>query len=820
MNLKKSLISLFLCLFLLNFNPLFSTEISVQDQKVIKKVAVFLPKNYCFDVKGGFAREKSIKLDKLGKLYKRDHRKICRIVTAVIREFFSTKFKKDNLEFFIPEHINPKLPLDIVAYYEDHEFSIRFFQDGGGKQFGIQAFNNDSDYILVLGDLAFYKKTAKQKINNMLKKNRRSVLFFSDLVPLNVILVDYSRPVYSKTEDGVRTNKANVLSYIQRVDKQKKLQFFDFKKRSKTLNVSFENILDGACVVAGTGLNARRYYFVQPKTSNFSSEFKPCSRSGLVRFVKKTLRPINLFVFDPEIGDMQKKLGRAGVTSLVKLIPTREPTIFIAPYNNELFLKVIFWGISPNNIKFILSDDQDLSFDVCNLSMMCIYNVPLSGLDGKEIKILYGNNEKIIKVPDIFNAKEPVYFFSDIQGQYTFQVRDNIQIFNEGKRGSVAWFLNSILPTNGAAYISIGDFVSYSGRSNREREFPFEWFKAFNAMGNMNGKVFTSALGIPHDIAYFGGVRFKSPYDVITKEPTFNYIFNQVKCDKNKLSPVEQVSSSSNWFIKDRVLYLNLPLSSEEIGKKYNFNYTPSLLRKIEQLINMANAKKACGEVDFVVVYAHLPLINFNKYSHPGLLNIAYKEGAYKGKFKNILKDVGSVEVDDFNHKLFGVKKLNAFEYIAKLILDSQIDVYLSGHNHIYERNEIKVNGRILHSIIMGTGVNLRSLSKRDLELHEIYAGISRRKSFAKNKDLPLLDIKYKYCLHSKSPRALLVKPDIFTLATIKHEDGRFHYIPSYMKLFKDDNGILKFQFYRAFYEENILKNVGIVDNFEILSGA
>ncbi|MFH1461760.1 MAG: hypothetical protein ABIF12_02340 [bacterium] len=376
---------------------------------------------------------------------------------------------------------------------------------------------------------------------------------------------------------------------------------------------------------------------------------------------------------------------------------------FIAPYyNNEFYFKVI----SPFDLSFdglenpcFVSDGEKLF--VYSKKVENLNDVPREFLSNFNTEALGGSTfrDLLERGREEEGNNAPVYFFSDIQGQYFGQVGSHIAPFLAGERGSAAPFLAKLLNfelqrqdlrRDLNVFVNVGDFVAYAS-NGRDREGE-EFIKCFFTMRHiLNGCFLTSAMGLPHDIASPGTV--VGSYDTAQPSLAFNSIFNSV-LESNKIDRV--VNETSNYFIRDRILYCNLPITVEP---KNMFKYTEVFSNNVCGFIDVVNKKKEQREVDFIVAYSHLPLYTHYKYMHPGMINMLEKDGLYSDHMKS------------YNDN--GLEFLNR---ITEKILESKIDVYISGHNHVYEHNIIEKNNDMgqIHSFIIGTGTDLRNVSYRE----------------------------------------------------------------------------------------------------------
>ncbi|MBU4269809.1 hypothetical protein KJ644_03370 [Candidatus Dependentiae bacterium] len=459
---------------------------------------------------------------------------------------------------------------------------------------------------------------------------------------------------------------------------------------------------------------------------------------------------------------------------------------FVAPYQNNLYLKII--DMRDNCTKQNLNLDNFRRYEPQNSSIV-VYSKEIGRYNNvwevdQDLQDIQVNQDIMItqnNLTDLVNQKlnsnTPVYFFSDIQGQYLSSGKD-VKAFTEGKRGSAAPFLrdllNNILNGQKATFISVGDIVSNtcekSGRGS-SRNYGLEWKKIFLTMYDvLNGSILTSAMGLPHDIGALEGI-MKPSYNVNSFYPLFNSIFNNPDVPESTQSvvkPIVQIRQTKNAFIKDRMYYLNLPISTEELGKKYNFSIDNDFETEIIAMINTANAAKQQGNVDFIVAYFHLPFYTHYRYQHPGMINILNDDSFY-------IKHIKDIDVSQLNN-------------ITNAILDSQIDVCISGHNHTYEHDTIQKNGELglIHSYIIGTGTDQRPIK------------YSKKINLKRSEDFQDIKAEIRGCNNLDSRRTLETRNELWqsvegegTMATIKTEKikgifgGEFAYLPSFFKAYR-----------------------------------
>ncbi len=78
------------------------------------------------------------------------------------------------------------------------------------------------------------------------------------------------------------------------------------------------------------------------------------------------------------------------------------------------------------------------------------------------------------------------------------------------------------------------------------------------------------------------------------------------------------------------------------------------------------------------------------------------------------------LEEDNEYKRHFELYKKQGLEFLNQItqkILASEIDVYIAGHNHVYEHDIVnKKRGGIIHSFIIGTGTDLRPVDYDNLE--------------------------------------------------------------------------------------------------------
>ena len=397
---------------------------------------------------------------------------------------------------------------------------------------------------------------------------------------------------------------------------------------------------------------------------------------------------------------------------------------FLAPYQNDLYLKIIFFEKNSGS----MTELSNAGYNTYN-NEKCLLNIASKKIgsfnlekkswgintDEKfESNLLNITQENIEKALNQLNNNSATYFFSDVQGQYYGTTGTDVLAFKKGLRGSSSPYITELLKKdlNGeiGTFINVGDFVAHTSRkstleaihqllskslsffidTNTEPTYGLEWIKILKTMYPvLNGSALTSAMGLPHDVAE----GLPMGFSVRDSYPLFNIIFNDNLIYKEKkeiLIPEDQVKTAKNWFIKDRVYYLNLPISVEP---KEMLSYTDDFAKEIINIINQANEAKKNELVDFIVAYSHLPLYTHYKYQHPGMINMKEEDKLYNKHLNSYTEN--------------GLKHLNS---ITEAILNSKIDVYISGHNHVYEHNEITKNDNksIIQSYIIGTGTDLR----------------------------------------------------------------------------------------------------------------
>ena len=124
-------------------------------------------------------------------------------------------------------------------------------------------------------------------------------------------------------------------------------------------------------------------------------------------------------------------------------------------------------------------------------------------------------------------------------------------------------------------------------------------------------------------------------------------------------------------------------------GYPLNFDHS-QIFERFERDLREADAARRAGAIDFIIVYGHAPLATAPHCEH-----------LHQGLF-NSLAAHAKVPMGDHKHEFA--------RRLLTLLKEIHVDLYLSGHNHQYERLTIAHgnNEPILTTLTVGLGTQLR----------------------------------------------------------------------------------------------------------------
>lgn len=304
-------------------------------------------------------------------------------------------------------------------------------------------------------------------------------------------------------------------------------------------------------------------------------------------------------------------------------------------------------------------------------------------------------------IPTI-DDKQDIRFiaFADIQKQ------DQLYSLEDPESGSALYELAQVLADNelhiynpatyqpNSLYLVVGDLVRNGKNSN-------SWLEVLSKLNSIVSNryltrpypfsLLSTAIGT-HD---FADVDW-SLLSFYAMKPIHGYLFNfspeskQAESDPTELDPQQLVNQTNSWFDRGRVRFIHLPYTTEEettpvanIGdisglakrlfetvkgaaRPFTFNPTQILPQFTRNLAKAAAGREA-GLIDFIIVYGHAPLATAPQYEH-----------LHKGLLNSFIDN-------DF--------KTAAKQQFARIIIQEMatngVDLYLSGHNHQYDRCRI-----------------------------------------------------------------------------------------------------------------------------------
>lgn len=219
--------------------------------------------------------------------------------------------------------------------------------------------------------------------------------------------------------------------------------------------------------------------------------------------------------------------------------------------------------------------------------------------------------------------------------------------------------------------------------------------------------------------------------------PTYGHLFHFIeKNDEklgssgNELDPNEHVRKTHNWFDIGKVRFIHLPYATEEeyqpvadenedpstweLVKKagstakyiatghFWFNFDV-IINEFKEALKAATAARQRGEVKFVIVYGHAPLVTAPQFHHQ-----------HDGLFNSLATNT-----------IAGNPKKEFAKQLLQLFVEHDIDAYFSGHNHQYDHcmlNLVTTGGVQKHIplITVGLGTTLRSVNWSHRGLSEI----------------------------------------------------------------------------------------------------
>lgn len=328
-----------------------------------------------------------------------------------------------------------------------------------------------------------------------------------------------------------------------------------------------------------------------------------------------------------------------------------------------------------------------------------IPHVMWPGLAGKRFSVQFKENSlgsrNVGFIPTIDQGQDINFIaFADVQKQ------NQGYALEDPNSGSAFYSLAKVLQENEARdprkpnslYLVVGDLVRNGKNLN-------SWMEVLSKLSSISSNnylqmqypysLLATAIGT-HDFADvdWGLLSF---YKMM---PTYGYLFNFSNAGTDpaplQLEPQQLVNTTQSWFDRGRVRFIHLPYTTEEEttpvanngdisgwlshlkGKAksagYPFEFKPDqLIPTFVANLNKAVQDRNAGIIDFIVVYGHAPLATAPQFTHmhPGLCN-------------SLLTDT------------FRTAEKHVF---AKTILyemaDKGVDLYLSGHNHQYDRCEI-----------------------------------------------------------------------------------------------------------------------------------
>jgi hypothetical protein len=321
--------------------------------------------------------------------------------------------------------------------------------------------------------------------------------------------------------------------------------------------------------------------------------------------------------------------------------------------------------------------------------------------------------------------------FADIQKQ------DQLYPLEDPQSGSALYALAQVLADNekstynpatyqpNSLYLVVGDLVRNGKNSN-------SWFEVLSKLNSIvsNGyltrsypfSLLSAAIGT-HD---FADVDW-SLLSFYPMKPIHGYLFNfspdsksrQIESNALEFASQQIVNQTNSWFDRGRVRFIHLPYTTEEEttpvankgdisgitkrlfetfkGAAHPFTFDPTeILPQFTSNLAAAVADRAAGLIDFIIVYGHAPLATAPQYEH-----------LHKGLLNSFIDN-------DF--------KTEAKRQFAKVIIQEMatngVDLYLSGHNHQYDRCRIDykiqpaqgqntINGS-LPAVTLGLGTVLR----------------------------------------------------------------------------------------------------------------
>jgi len=357
----------------------------------------------------------------------------------------------------------------------------------------------------------------------------------------------------------------------------------------------------------------------------------------------------------------------------------------------------------------------------------------------KKSKKFVGKKVEVVKgvIPPMPGRGEPYSFV--VSGDYRKHHRGETH-FKGGKKAheSVALKTSKFLRgKNGLLQLMTGDVVFDGGTES-------EWLEWFEQIGLViaKDKWLTSVVG-NHDLSsHTKGGMGKYVWAFDDTIPNFGNIFNFT--EKKEISVTDHIERTRNIFDVGCVRFIHLPLATEEtklhymeqVGEeKYGtpgesllrwfgvqragcYNFNKKIYEDFRRDLERAEADKARGQIRFIIVCCHAPLLTSVKYKmpHPGILN-SMMEKWYKFRDRQKSQDKVADDIEKHLKKKEGDVPAQKFRFgyeVYKCLQEFAIDLCLSGHNHVFDRGFF-IRGdrdwpRNLPMVTMGVGTDLKSV--------------------------------------------------------------------------------------------------------------
>jgi hypothetical protein len=399
---------------------------------------------------------------------------------------------------------------------------------------------------------------------------------------------------------------------------------------------------------------------------------------SLITFVKSK-NPANLQKdnFKVIIDDQKKEAFSSFVFLGQNILANKETWMGQVPYFSTISADPFYYGI----LKFRIP------------------HVMWPGLAGKRFSVQFKENSlgsrNVGFIPTIDQGQDINFIaFADVQKQ------NQGYALEDPHSGSALYSLAKVLQENEARdprkpnslYLVVGDLVRNGKNLN-------SWMEVLSKLSSISSNnylgmqypysLLATAIGT-HDFADvdWGLLSF---YKMI---PTYGYLFNFSNKEEDpapiELEPQQLVNTTHSWFDRGRVRFIHLPYTTEEEDTPqpnpgdlsgwaakikeaaksafHQFAFKPDqLIPTFVANLNKAVEDRNTGIIDFIVVYGHAPLATAPQFTH-----------MHQGLFNSWLrKEIKTLEKGHFANILF------------HKIAQAGVDLYLSGHNHQYDRCEI-----------------------------------------------------------------------------------------------------------------------------------